>query len=169
MKEKYQDITYTVLSILTVVGMVTIAITAPNLFQVFGQYAKWKRVIKNWNFRRSLKRMKTKGLISYKDYTWRITKKGYNLLDEYKLESIQFTSETLDKVTRLIVFDIPLERNKVRIKFVNKLKELGFKYFQKSVWSINRKCEKEVFEIAEILKISPYIKIIVVKEIIAAL
>lgn len=65
-----------------------------------------------------------------------------------------------DKKWRLVIFDIPEEMHKERIKFRKKIKALGFEMIQKSVFIFPHPCFEEISDIAASLKVSDYIDII---------
>jgi len=65
-----------------------------------------------------------------------------------------------DKKWRLVIFDIPETHRKHRVAFRNKLKQLGFIQFQKSVWIHPYECQNEISFLAEYLNISQYLTLI---------
>jgi DNA-binding transcriptional regulator PaaX len=60
----------------------------------------------------------------------------------------------------LVIFDIPEAYRKHRVAFRNKLKQLGFAQFQKSVWIHPYECENEISFLTEFLNISQYLTLI---------
>lgn len=70
-----------------------------------------------------------------------------------------------DRKWRVIIFDIPQELHNVRTKFRKKLQSFGFYMLQKSVFVFPYNCEGDLGDIAQELKISDYIDIIVAENI----
>ncbi len=61
------------------------------------------------------------------------------------------------------MFDIPENRKSARESIRNKLKELGFTQFQKSVWLYPYPCEAEIDFITEYYSVAKYVNLITVK------
>ena len=70
-----------------------------------------------------------------------------------------------DKTWRVVIFDIPQELHKERIRLRSKLKSLGFAALQKSVLVFPYSCEEEVGDICSVLGVSDYVDVIVAKSI----
>lgn len=71
-----------------------------------------------------LEKVNKKGKIYYK-----ITEKGRNIVEKYI-----FDRKKWDGDWRIVIFDIPEERRKLRSLLRNQLRQSGFKHLQKSVW-----------------------------------
>ena len=65
-----------------------------------------------------------------------------------------------DKKWRIVIFDIPEKKKKAREALRKKLKELGFKELQKSVFVYPFECEDEIDFITEVFQIRPYVRFI---------
>jgi len=70
-----------------------------------------------------------------------------------------------DNLWRIVIFDIPEKKRKVRGALRNKLKELGFVELQKSVFIFPYECKEEIEFIVEVFNIRKYVRYLVVKEI----
>ena len=66
-----------------------------------------------------------------------------------------------DKKWRVVIFDIPQELHKERVKFRKKLKYLGFIMLQKSVFIFPYPCSEEVGDICKDLGVGDYIDILI--------
>ena len=66
---------------------------------------------------------------------------------------------------RIVIFDIPKHKKRARDALREKLKELGFYPFQKSVWVFPYPCEKEIQFLVELFDIWPYVNLIVAENI----
>ena len=67
---------------------------------------------------------------------------------------------------RVVIFDIPQELHKQRIKFRTKLLSLGFSALQKSVFVFPYPCDKELGDICEKLGITDYVDRIVAESLV---
>src|SRR3989338_2403092 len=117
-------------------------------------------------FKKGLHNLKQQGyIVSNKNKTFKFSKKGK---EWYKINAYKYTpfrEEEWDEKWRVVFFDIPEEFYNQRNNFRNYLKKLGFYPLQKSILAIPFKCENDVAEIANRLKIDQYIDIIVADSI----
>lgn len=70
-----------------------------------------------------------------------------------------------DKKWRVIIFDIPQEMHKERIRFRNKLKFIGCVMLQKSVFVFPYPCHEEIGDIAGYLEVQDYVDIIIAESV----
>lgn len=89
-----------------------------------------------------------------------LTEKG-----KIKLISVANTDKSWDGHWRFVIFDIPFKKRDRRDFFRRKIKELGFKQYQKSVWISPHDFEEEIDTIKKFLFFNPYIKYILAKKI----
>lgn len=98
-----------------------------------------------------IKRDKGKTLIT-------LSEKGRIRKLEYDLNNPKISKpKTWDNKWRFVMFDIPESQKFAREAFRDRLKNLGFLQFQKSIWVYPYPCENEIDCIAENLKIASYI------------
>jgi DNA-binding MarR family transcriptional regulator len=91
----------------------------------------------------------------------KLTNKGRKRILEMSLDFVEIRkSKKWDGKWRIVIFDIPVKHNAAREALRNRIKQLGFKQLQKSVWIIPWECEDEILFIAEIFKVERYIEII---------
>lgn len=97
----------------------------------------------------------------------KLTNKGKKRFLELSLDSVKIKKPPKwDGKWRIVVFDIPVELNHGREALRNKMKNLGFKQLQKSVWIIPWECEDEILFVAEVYKVEKYIEIITAESIL---
>lgn len=135
-----------------------------NYFKVLESVAKdWKEIEKR-KLLRIVKEFYENRLIDYKEkedgsvYVV-LTKDGQKKALEYKLDELKIKKpERWDGKWRIVIFDIPEKNKLAREALREKLKELGFKELQKSVFVYPYECEDEIDFIAEIFEIRSYIR-----------
>lgn len=93
--------------------------------------------------------LRKRGLIEIRreshDVAIALTEKGKKRAGKYQIDDLELKKpKKWDKKWRVVVFDIPASSRTVRDAFRRKLKEFGFRHFQKSVWIYPYPCEKEV-------------------------
>jgi len=93
-----------------------------------------------------------------------LSEKGKRRKLEYDLNILKIPRPKIwDKKWRFLMFDIPEFQKVDREVFREKLKDLGFLRFQKSVWVYPYPCENEIDFITEHFKIAPYITLLTVQ------
>jgi len=97
----------------------------------------------------ALKVLKMQGLVDIIEKndkrTVRITDRGKIRADAGLIFGLEVRlPKKWDGKWRIVIFDIPEERKKIRDSFRSHLKRLGFHEFQKSVFAIPYPCEDEI-------------------------
>ena len=86
-----------------------------------------------------------------------ITKIGKKYLKKFDFDNLSLTKLNVwDKKWRLVVFDIPEKKKPAREALRKKLKDLGLRKFQDSVWITPYPCEDEITFIKSIFNLSDY-------------
>jgi DNA-binding PadR family transcriptional regulator len=110
-----------------------------------------------------LKRNKFIKIIKEKDgiIKIRLTNKGKKRILKMSLDSIEIKKPNKwDGKWRIVIFDIPTKHNYAREALRRKIRDLGFRQLQKSVWIIPYECEDEILFVAEVFEVEKYIEII---------
>lgn len=98
--------------------------------------------LKKADLAKALKRLRERGLIDFvsdQQLVFRLTDQGK---DKALWERIRYGDEKWDGKWRLVIWDIPEKRRVARDLLRFKLKQLGFKKWQKSVWASKVNCTK---------------------------
>lgn len=124
-------------------------------------YAKgYERPLKRSSFAKTLRRLREKGLIEVANETEIIIK----LTDEGKTqalwEKIRHLDGVWDKKWRIVAFDIPETHSLTRNLFRRRLKELGFKQLQKSIWISKAGCTELIRKYVKDLGISKWVSVL---------
>ena len=80
-----------------------------------------------------------------------ISEKGYRKMLSLSFEPIRLT-DSWDGKWRIVIFDIPSDRNKHRNRLRRLIKQLGFQQLQQSVWLHPMPCKLEIEKIQEAYK-----------------
>lgn len=87
-------------------------------------------------------RLRKKGLITFKDDHYSLTKEGGVLLKDWQKSNYKIKQpKKWDKKWRMIIFDIPEKKRAVRRQINAIFNEAGFKRLQDSVWVYPYDCE----------------------------
>ncbi|GBE16949.1 hypothetical protein BMS3Abin15_00773 [bacterium BMS3Abin15] len=97
----------------------------------------------------------------------KLTNKGKKRVTEFILNDITISKpKNWDGKWRIVIFDIPIDRDRARGALRRKIKELGFRQLQKSVWIFPYECEDEILFISEIFRITKYVEIFTVDKML---
>lgn len=97
---------------------------------------------------------------------YEITGKATKLLSETALWNLKIPDPGRWAGTwHLVVFDIPMEKTRVRIPFIRHLQNLGLLFYQRSVWIYPHPLEPTVRKLAKHFGIEAYISFIIATKI----
>lgn len=96
---------------------------------------------------------------------YKLTKKGIKRVNFSKFFKLSLDKKKKDGLWRVVIFDISEKQKVKRDLLRQKLKELEFKMIQKSVFMSPYICEKEIFELRELLDLKDEVSILIVKSI----
>ncbi|MEW5907998.1 MAG: hypothetical protein AB1643_02365 [Patescibacteria group bacterium] len=140
-----------------------------NYFKILDAVAKDWKEIKKRKLLRIVKEFYEDRLINYQEkedgtvYVV-LTKDGQKKALEYKLDELKIKKpDVWDRLWRIVIFDIPEKKKLGREALRNKLKELGFKELQKSVFVFPYECENEIDFICEVFELRSYVRLLKVK------
>jgi DNA-binding transcriptional regulator PaaX len=145
--ELIQKILYTLL----ISGAILIVLSAPSgtrrfLKQLPRELKKYRRA----RLLRALDRLRAQNRVKYvKEENGKIiiqaTKNGRDYLEKVDFDNLSLECPNVwDKKWRLVIFDVPEKKKPAREALRNKLKDMGFKKLQHSIWATPFPCEKEI-------------------------
>ncbi|MFH1393003.1 MAG: hypothetical protein ABIG73_01290 [Patescibacteria group bacterium] len=140
-------------------------------FSVAKKIAKEWREINERSLREAIKNLYKSKMIDYKENSdgtvnLVLAEGGKNRILKYNLDKIEIKKPfQWDKLWRLVIFDIPEDKNAGRKALGAKLKELGFYPMQKSVFIHPYECKNEIDFITEIFELAPYVRFLRVKDV----
>ena len=108
----------------------------------------------------ALKRLRENGfveLIDDREMIIRLTDSGRDKALWIKMKEMD---EKWDGKWRIVIWDVPEKRRIARDLLRYKLKQLGFKLFQKSVWGSKKNCTKELREFIKKVGIQDWVMVI---------
>ncbi len=127
-------------------GFIAVAAIAPNVFQILGRTGALARL--KYRSKAVLMRLKQKGEIEFaerdgKRYA-RLTERGEEALalSQQKMRLTNVKPRRWDRRYRLVMFDIPEKRKKIRERLRFEMQEVGFLHMQDSAWIYPYDCEE---------------------------
>lgn len=173
-RKRSQRIIKQILKTIALAGCLVVAGQSPYFWHrlvktYFKNYKQINRQVIN-----SIRYLKYKGHIAVERKSGltqiKLLPKGYKKLKSLEIYEEIYNmkikkSKRWDNKWRIVVFDIPKSKNKIRDAFRLRLKELGFFQFQKSIWLYPFECHKEIALMREFFSISPYVKLITTNDL----
>ena len=145
-KKQRRNLRNTALMAIGVAGVIAVATVAPNMFQILGRTDMFARL--KYRSKGILVRLKQRGEIEFverdgKKYV-RLTDKGEKVLDieRSRLDLVNNKPKKWDGRYRLVIFDIPEKRKKIREHLRFEMQDIGFLRIQDSVWVYPYDCEE---------------------------
>lgn len=148
-KKPKSEIVKDILKWLAIAGAVSIAATSPyflvNLIRSIPKWGSYKRRNVSDAFRRLRQQECLKIERRGHDIHISLTEKGRKLAGWLQVDALEIKRpRKWDRIWRLVVFDISQLKRAYRDAFRGKLKELGFRPLQKSVWIHPFNCRDEI-------------------------
>ena len=135
---------------------------------------EWQKINQR-SLREAIRRLYQSQLIDYKEnqdgtVNMILSRGGKIKSLKYDLDKLKIKKPgKWDGLWRLVIFDIPENKKKARDALSKKMKIIGLKPLQKSVFVFPYECRDEIDFISEIFEIKPYVRYIVAKDIDIAL
>jgi len=119
-------------------GFIAVATIAPSMFQILGRTGVLARL--KYRNKSVLARLKQKGEIEFEERDGkkfvRLTERGEEALafGQQKLQLANRKPRKWDRRYRLVMFDVPEKRKKIRERLRFEMQEVGFLHLQDSAW-----------------------------------
>ena len=169
--KKGAQISRVILVTLALGGIILTVGVAPNIFQIFGKNKSGKKYSK-LQYKNSFQYLKRNGHISVSKnrddkIEIKLTDKGHSQIKKFRLEKLEIPKpKNWDGKWHVLIFDVPNTNTSARRALQEKVKELGLRQLQKSVWIYPYKFEDEIVFIANLFGIDKYVEILTVEKIL---
>lgn len=146
MTEGQKEVAKNIVIALGVIGVISAVMVAPGLVKALPLLQK----VNIARINQELKRLRKRGLVEIVKRkngltTIKLTKEGKKKLARYKIDQLEIEKPKIwDSKWRIIIFDIPIQKNSARGLLRKKMKELGFYKLQASVFVYPYPCYEVV-------------------------
>ena len=96
---------------------------------------------------------------------FKFTRRGINVLNYAKIDKLKINELKKDGHWRIVIFDIPQSKSRVRHILRTKLAEFNFHKLQRSVYVSPYICEKEIGGLIKLLGISSHLHLILAESL----
>lgn len=145
-RKKLNNYKRIVLSTVATTALLSVAMVAPNALQILKIFDKRDRQKYSYKINTRLNFLIEKGFLSFKE--GKLGNKYLELTPRGKLELFKYQDSLFqrpkkwDGLWRVVIFDIPKNKNRTRDVVRFHLKKIGFIQLQKSVWIFPHNCEE---------------------------
>jgi len=139
---KRGEIQKLVLESVKLAGILSIGLVAPNVIGAMAKLGLIQNKRQSEIVSSSSSKLVKKGLLKFNDKYYELTQEGERKLRQWELQDYQFKRpQKWDKKWRVIIFDIPEKKKKVRDQIRDIFISAGFLRLQDSVWVYPYDCE----------------------------
>ena len=174
LKEQFEDydrgeIAEIVLKSLFAVGALTVFIALPGVACIFTMF-KPKNSYERQRVKQTVNRLEKSGYVKVRKQngveTIKITQKGKRKVLQYDYNKLKLKiPDKWDDIWRMVIFDIPEDKKRVRNAINYKLKDLGFEPLQKSVFVFPYECRNEIDFVGEFFYVRKCIKYLEIRDV----
>ena len=155
-------------------GILSLGVVAPGMMSLLGKSIAARKKEKQDRYRKlwqSFYALKNKNVFEHTGEDsdgkaiYQFTEKGRIVVKKFLLETLEIKPpKRWDGKWRIVVSDISEKHKTERRNFQEKLDEMGFYSFQKSVWIHPFPCEQEVVFLKDFFRIGPCVEVFVASE-----
>jgi len=149
----------------TLGAIVIVGTIAPNIFGVLNKSGFTKKKYNPGRFTERIKYLRRRNLIAVKDnpdgtLTVELSERGRKFFLKYNLDDISVKPmKRWDGKWRFVMFDIPDKFKKASNALRNKLKDMGFYQFQKSIWVHPYPVRDEIEFVCNVFNVREYVNV----------
>ena len=125
-----------------IAGVLSVALVAPNVIQAMSKLGLIPRRRQSEYIASSASKLAKRGLLFYDGKRYLLTPKGESLLRRWRFADFNLHKpKKWDKKWRVVIFDIPEKKKKVREQIRSLFNQAGLRRLQDSVWVYPYDCE----------------------------
>lgn len=132
----------TVLTTIKLAGVLSTGLLAPNVIGALGKMGFMPKLRQKEYISSSASKLAKRGLLKFENGYYHLTTSGEKLLRRWELSDyILHQPKKWDKKWRMIIFDIPEKKKKIRKQVSSLFRQAGLYRLQDSVWIYPYDCE----------------------------
>ena len=141
-RSKKKNLQRIILATVASAGILSIGLIAPNVISTMGKLGLIPNKRQKEYIGSSASKMVKKGLLRYNGKFYELTSSGTEYLRRWEFANFKFNKpKKWDQKWRVIIFDIPDKKRKVRDHIRYLFKSAGLYLLQESVWAYPYDCE----------------------------
>ncbi len=165
-RTKRRNLQKIILETVTVAGLLSVALIAPNVIGAMSKLGLISKRRQHEYVSSSASKLAKRGLLFYDGKRYQMTSKGETLLRRWQFSDFRlFKPKRWDKKWRVIIFDIPEKKKKIREQIRYLFNQAGLIRLQDSVWIYPYDCEDVLTLLKTDLGVGKYILYLIVDEL----
>jgi len=138
-KEKLQKL---IIDSVAMAGILSIGLVAPNVIKSMNKLGLIPKLRQKEYISSSASKLAKRGLLKFQDGVYKLTKDGEKLLRRWELAEYKLRKQKKwDGKWRMVIFDIPEKKKRVRRQISSLFNQAGLYRLQDSVWVFPYDCE----------------------------
>mgnify|MGYP001579037326 CR=1 FL=1 len=165
-KKKKENLQKIILGTIKIAGFVSVGFLAPNVLVALDKLGFLPKERQGEYISSSASKLVKRGLLKFVDNHYELTFSGQKLLNHWELLDYKVKKpKKWDKKWRIIIFDIPEKKKKVRNRITGLLRRAGFVRLQDSVWVYPYDCEDLIGLLKTDFGVGKYLLYVIADEI----
>jgi DNA-binding transcriptional regulator PaaX len=165
-KTKRKNLQNLVLTAVASAGILSVSLMAPNVMRSMTKLGLIPNRRQKEYIASSASKMVQKGLLRYNGKFYELTLLGQERLRRWEFVNFKLNQpKKWDKKWRVIIFDIPEKKKKIRNRITSLFHQAGFYRLQDSVWVYPHDCEDVITLLKTDLGVGKYLLYLIVDEI----
>jgi DNA-binding transcriptional regulator PaaX len=141
-RAKRRELQKLILETVAIAGVLSVAMIAPAVVGAMGKLGIIPKRRQNEYISSSASKLTKRGLLFYNSKKYQLTSKGESLLRRWRFSDFKlFKPKKWDRKWRVIIFDIPEKKKKIREQMRHLFSQAGLRRLQDSVWIYPYDCE----------------------------
>jgi len=163
---KRENLQKIILGTIKVAGVVSIGLLAPNVIGALDKLGFSPKLRQREYIASSASKLVKRGLLKFENGHYMLTLSGKEMLHHWNITDYKIKKpRRWDKKWRIITFDIPEKKRKIRNQITGLLRQIGFLRLQDSVWVYPYDCEDLIGLIKTELGVGKYLLYVIADEI----
>lgn len=165
-RAKRKNIQHLILGTVGAVGVLSVGLLAPGVLVAIDKLGMIPSRRQGEIVKSSASRLMKKGLLKFENGRYKLTHTGEKILRHFELENYTFKKpKKWDKKWRVIIFDIPEKKKRIRNQITLVFRQTGFVRLQDSVWVYPYDCEDIIGLLKTDLGVGKYLLYLIVEEL----
>lgn len=165
-KTKRRDLQKLILETVASAGILSMALIAPNVVKQMIKLGIITKPRQNEYISSSASKLTKRGLLLYDGKKYKLTSEGESLLQRWRFADFKlYKPKRWDNKWRVIIFDIPEKKKKVREQIRYLFDQAGLVRLQDSVWVCPHDCEDIITLLKTDLGVGKHVLYLIVDEL----
>ncbi len=131
-----------ILNSIATAGILSVALVAPNVIKAMKKLGILSKIRQKEYVSSSATKLVKRGLVKFEEGYYQLTKEGEKILKLWDIDSYKLKRpKRWDGKWRMIIFDIPEKKRRIRKQVSELFTQAGFYRLQDSVWVYPHDCE----------------------------